>query len=218
MNYKAIYDSIIDRAKTRKLNEYKENHHIIPKCLGGTNDKNNLVQLTAREHFICHMLLCELYPDNYKLQYALWAMANQNSPKQDRRYVVSSRLYERLKREISVKQSERMKGRILPREVYERAAKTRTGKKRSAYQSKKINFQHTCDSCNKDYKSADVKGKYCPECKKPRACECGCGTIVKTPGRTFARGCKTRGKTYADIYHNPNPSNGFKKGNKFGKQ
>ena len=53
---------IIDRAKSRTLlaNEYYEKHHIIPKSLGGTNEKENLVSLTAREHFICHLLLLKI--------------------------------------------------------------------------------------------------------------------------------------------------------------
>jgi hypothetical protein len=56
MNYEKIYDCIIKRAKTRKLEGYVEKHHIIPKCMGGSNEKQNIVELTAREHFyvICY--------------------------------------------------------------------------------------------------------------------------------------------------------------------
>jgi len=54
MNYKRIHDQIIERAKSRILEGYKERHHIIPKCMGGNNEKDNLVYLTAREHFIIH--------------------------------------------------------------------------------------------------------------------------------------------------------------------
>jgi hypothetical protein len=61
MNYQRIHDAIIERAKTRKLDGYKERHHIIPRCVGGTNDLENLVDLTAREHFIIHLLLAEIY-------------------------------------------------------------------------------------------------------------------------------------------------------------
>jgi hypothetical protein len=62
MNYKKVYDSIINRAKNRNWNrkfapEYVERHHIVPRSLGGTDTKDNLVFLTAREHFICHWLL-----------------------------------------------------------------------------------------------------------------------------------------------------------------
>jgi hypothetical protein len=79
MNYKKIYDQIIERGKNRSLNGYKECHHIIPKCLGGNNDKNNLVDLTAREHFLCHWLLHEIYPDNKKLFVAFHMMCQINN-------------------------------------------------------------------------------------------------------------------------------------------
>ena len=52
MNYQKIYNQIIERAKNRQLEGYKEKHHIIPRCLNGNNDKENLVKLTAREHFL----------------------------------------------------------------------------------------------------------------------------------------------------------------------
>ena len=54
---------------------YHERHHIIPKCLGGTNDKENLIDLFAREHFIAHKLLAKENPDNNSLTYAWSCMA-----------------------------------------------------------------------------------------------------------------------------------------------
>jgi hypothetical protein len=67
MDYLKSYNSLVVRGKNRQLTGYTETHHIIPKCVGGTNDKYNLVKLTAREHFICHLLLCEIYPENRKM-------------------------------------------------------------------------------------------------------------------------------------------------------
>lgn len=62
MNYKKIYDSIIIRAQKRNdLEKPYDKHHIIPRSLGGNNSKNNIVKLTLREHFICHMLLSKIY-------------------------------------------------------------------------------------------------------------------------------------------------------------
>jgi len=79
MNYKKIYDSIIKNAKSEiriKHNGiYYEKHHIFPKCLGGSDEKENLVLLTAREHFICHKLLIYIY-DNNKLIYAFNRLVN----------------------------------------------------------------------------------------------------------------------------------------------
>lgn len=98
MNYEKIYNQIIQRASNRTIIGYSEKHHIIPKCIGGTNDKNNLVELTAREHFICHKLLCKMYPDSSKLKYAIWAMCRQRKSK-TRCYTISSREYDFLKSE-----------------------------------------------------------------------------------------------------------------------
>lgn len=95
MNYQGIYDQIVDRAKQRKLEGYKEKHHIVPRCMGGSNDKENLAELTAREHFIVHRLLCEIYPHNRMLIFAFWGMCNQvGSLNNVRNYRVSSKTYQ----------------------------------------------------------------------------------------------------------------------------
>lgn len=102
MNYERIYNQLISRAKTRILNGYKERHHIVPKCIGGTDTLDNLIDLTAREHFIAHKLLCEIYPNNHKLLYAHWVMVNKaQSNTQQRLYNISSKEYERIKLLVS---------------------------------------------------------------------------------------------------------------------
>lgn len=64
MNYQRIYDNIIqNRLLNPIINEYTECHHILPKSLGGMDDKTNLVNLLAREHFICHLLLTKIYKE-----------------------------------------------------------------------------------------------------------------------------------------------------------
>jgi hypothetical protein len=102
MNYQKIYNQIIERAKNRVLEDYKEKHHIVPKCLGGSNEKENLVELTAREHFLCHILLCEIYPNETKLKYALYLMNIGKQKHKDADYRITSRIYERLKKEHSL--------------------------------------------------------------------------------------------------------------------
>lgn len=93
MNLELIYGKICKRGQIRIFDKsvYTERHHIIPRCMGGFNDKTNITILTAKEHFICHKILCEIYPENDKLGYAFWAMCNQ---KVNRDYIVSSRDYE----------------------------------------------------------------------------------------------------------------------------
>lgn len=55
--YKRIYEALCSRALNRVLTSYTEQHHILPKSLGGSDAKHNLVRLTAREHFVAHLCL-----------------------------------------------------------------------------------------------------------------------------------------------------------------
>ena len=61
MNYHTHYNLLITRSQNRELLKNKEAHHILPKCLGGTDDTNNLVNLTYREHYIAHLLLAKIH-------------------------------------------------------------------------------------------------------------------------------------------------------------
>jgi hypothetical protein len=62
LNYKKAYNSLIQKAQSRSKPEgYVESHHIIPSCLGGSDDKDNLVFLTAREHCLAHLLLAKIH-------------------------------------------------------------------------------------------------------------------------------------------------------------
>lgn len=45
--YTSCYINIINKAKNRLLDGYYETHHIVPKSLGGSNLKENLVKLTG---------------------------------------------------------------------------------------------------------------------------------------------------------------------------
>lgn len=76
MNYQNIYNRLINKAKSRQNppNIYVEVHHIIPRSIGGTLDKDNLVELTLREHYLAHELLVRIYPKCNELKYALWMM------------------------------------------------------------------------------------------------------------------------------------------------
>jgi len=101
MNYQLIHNQIIERAQDRILEGYSENHHIIPKSMGGTDKKENLVSLTAREHFIIHKLLTLIYPSDSNLHWAAFMMAGcSGNKKQDRNYRVGAREYQRLKENL----------------------------------------------------------------------------------------------------------------------
>jgi hypothetical protein len=62
----------MSKARTRELEPgfYFERHHIVPRCLGGTDDSENLVKLTAEEHYVAHQLLVKIYPGHIGLAFA----------------------------------------------------------------------------------------------------------------------------------------------------
>lgn len=70
-----IHDILEARGRFACGDEYHERHHIIPKCLNGTDDEENLIDLFAREHFIAHKLLADENQDNDSLVYAYACMA-----------------------------------------------------------------------------------------------------------------------------------------------
>lgn len=76
MNYQKHYDLLISRAQGRvKPEGYVERHHILPRCMGGDNTAKNLVRLTAREHFVAHLLLVKTYPNVGGLTTAAYLMS-----------------------------------------------------------------------------------------------------------------------------------------------
>lgn len=101
MNYKKIYDNLVLSRKDRLLKEgeYYEKHHIVPKCIDGITDQENLVTLTAREHYIAHWLLTKIYKDVWKLYFAFYQMSKMNKVN-DR--VISSKQFDRAKRHLSI--------------------------------------------------------------------------------------------------------------------
>ncbi len=113
MNYYKHYKLLIKRAKERQLDGYKENHHIIPTCIGGTDDKSNRVDLTAREHFIAHILLVKIYPNEYGLIKAVNMMSicdfNNERTNKNRMY---GWLRERFSKAMSEQMSIKQKGEL----------------------------------------------------------------------------------------------------------
>lgn len=71
--YQKRYDKLINHYKNVITEGYTERHHIIPKCMGGSNNKENLVDLPAKAHFLAHWLLIKIYPTNRRLLTAFTA-------------------------------------------------------------------------------------------------------------------------------------------------
>ena len=72
MDYSKIYKDLISKARKSKRiksdDNYYEDHHIIPRCLGGGNDVDNMVLFTAREHYVAHRLLTKIHPESFDLK------------------------------------------------------------------------------------------------------------------------------------------------------
>jgi hypothetical protein len=107
--YTSCYISLIANAQSRELppDTYTERHHIIPKCMGGPDTSNNLVRLTAKEHFIAHRLLVQMTEGELhrKMVFALWRMTQDNKARNSRHKVTSFQ-YQNLKQLMAVNMSE----------------------------------------------------------------------------------------------------------------
>lgn len=76
MDYQKIYGALVERARNRTLaGIYTERHHVIPRCMGGSDDRSNLVDLTAEEHYVAHQLLVKIFPHKYGLVVATLMMS-----------------------------------------------------------------------------------------------------------------------------------------------
>lgn len=114
--YSTWYFSIINKAKSEfrtKLSRknpdyvYYESHHIIPKSFGGTEQ----VLLTAKEHFICHLLLTKMI-DHYKVKYALYMMTRKSvEHSKQERYRITASQYAYIRKQNSLAASVRQKGK-----------------------------------------------------------------------------------------------------------
>ena len=130
--YTRWYKQITDRARFRITEGYTETHHIQPRSLGGTDDIDNLVELTAREHFICHWLLTKMTTgtDRNKMLSAFFLMRGNNT--YQNRYI-NSRAYEILRDEYSQYISKMNSGRVQPLEEKAKQIAAITGRKRKPF-------------------------------------------------------------------------------------
>lgn len=104
-HYKNRYYKFIEHIKNlgvRNLNEYTEVHHILPKCLNGTDDPENLIRLTLPEHFLAHWLLWKMYPNYLPIASAFLQMNNKNPNLEYKTFQgrINSRTYKKLKTDV----------------------------------------------------------------------------------------------------------------------
>lgn len=106
MNYQKAYDSLILKALKRGLTKKElsfqtEKHHIVPRCLGGKDEKTNYVLLTPKEHYVAHHLLYKIYPNDNGIFLAYRMMAIMDSPFSNRgKFCISANEYQHIKEEF----------------------------------------------------------------------------------------------------------------------
>ncbi len=178
--YTRWYYNIVNTAKSRTITGYTEKHHIIPKSCGGDNSKTNLVKLTAKEHFICHLLLIRMVEGQfrYKMAYALNRMLTTNNNGNQDRYIPTSRKFEKIRLQIS----NSLKGHSSPMK----------GRSHSEETKKKISEIHKG-------KPSALKGRPKSEETKKKISEARTG--YKMPDSTKKKLSEfNKGKTYSDEY------------------
>lgn len=103
MDIQKQYDLLIEKRRNCPI-AIGEVHHIIPRCMGGTNDSSNLIRLTIREHRLAHRMLFHIHRTS-KLAKA-WFMMYRNREGE----IVDSRSYANARAIINEQQSKEMRG------------------------------------------------------------------------------------------------------------
>lgn len=143
--YTRVYHNIIANAKSRILEEeYIEKHHIIPKSLGGSNSEDNLVALTAREHFICHWLLTKMVLGEAKQKMVLALSFMQGRNKSQTKYTnkITARVYARIRQEVANICKANNQKRVVTEETKQKISDSLKGKARSNETKQKISTAH----------------------------------------------------------------------------
>lgn len=121
--YINIVNSILNKGN-RNL-DYKEKHHIIPKSIDTRFDnKEYLIELSAREHFILHMILSKCFTNElkFKMEYA-FVMMVVNSKYMQRDFKITSRVYNKCKVLNSEAAKARMSDPEIRKQISERQSK-----------------------------------------------------------------------------------------------
>lgn len=132
MDYVGFYQRLIDRARGRVLTGYRERHHVMPRCMGGDDEAENLVDLTPEEHFVAHQLLVKMHPGEVNLARSSILMSGRCS---------GNKAYGWLRRRYA--EGRRGKPLNLSAEGRERLAAAMRGNKRA------IGYRHTPEAIAK---------------------------------------------------------------------
>lgn len=112
MNYQNIYKQLIEKHGYRQKpeNGYYEKHHILPVCLGGNNDDDNLIFLSGRCHLLAHWLLIRIHPNKIKIAHAFFMMCNMKNAYMER-HIPNTKILAEARRRKSEHMSNKLTGK-----------------------------------------------------------------------------------------------------------
>jgi hypothetical protein len=111
------YLKFINYCKNIEFDCYTETHHIIPRSFNGTDEKQNLVKLGARHHYIAHLLLARA-TNSPKMIKALHKMIYSTTGDVQRDYKITSRVYAYVREEHAKIVSNYSKNTVVSKQLY----------------------------------------------------------------------------------------------------
>lgn len=185
--YTLTYERLIEQAKSkgRKRGKGHARHHIIPAHFyidnkrkekeeaaltsgwlpGNPDEKDNLVYLTHREHLVCHLLLRKMIEEEKRagVIYAAWRMANYEL--EDGSIIkLNSRLYDKIRTEVSDTHSKTMKGRPAHNKGKKVTDKEKLDNIKTAAQERDKVLE-TCEHCGKTLIARAIKQYHGDKCE-----------------------------------------------------
>jgi hypothetical protein len=128
------YQRFIGSLRGQSVDGYTEVHHIVPRSLGGSDDADNLIRLTARQHFIAHWMLARAIGGSASR--AFFMMSNFGKYGQ-----VNSTTYQIARQEYAEIARIQFRGRVMPPvsdETRKKQSHAKLGKKLSAEHVQKV--------------------------------------------------------------------------------
>lgn len=198
MTHLEEYNRIIEFRKANPLPEdqYGENHHIKPRSIYPEleNDKDNIVKLTAAEHFLCHYHIWKYYKEELKdktksrkMMYAFLLMKRVLLKCDD--IEAMSKMYEEVKVALSQRMKQKMKGKSLSNEIKMKISKTLKGRPCGM-----LGKHHSADARKRI--SEACCGKTLSEETRKRISEAQCGEKNHNFGKpAWNKGKQTSNKT-----------------------
>lgn len=175
MDYRHHYELLIERARNRTLDGYSERHHIIPRCMGGGDEPENLVRLTPEEHFVAHQLLVKMYPEKRTLVIAVLRMSHAERYRNNKVFGWLRRKHSEAIGEVVGDYWRGRKRKPFSYEHQKKIAASQTGRKRGPHSDehkRKLSDAHRGKRLTADHKQKLAKAKQGVKRKPYRLMEC----------------------------------------------